>query len=112
MRYRLPLLIAISPVVIVSQLAPQDARGDDHVIEYQAHDEDRARLALEKGETLPLDRVIARLNGAISGEISGLELEKENGIWIYEFKVISPAGQMVTVRLNAKTGELIGKAEE
>ena len=75
-----------------------------------AHDEERARRALENGEILPLDRVIAPLNDRVSGEISGVELEKEKGTWIYEFKIISPAGEMQTVRINAMTGNLIGKA--
>ncbi len=74
------------------------------------HDEDEARHALENGEVLPLERVLAGLGSAVPGEVSGLELEKENGIWIYEFKIISPDGQMLKVRVDAKTGQPIGKA--
>ena len=64
---------------------------------------------MQKGEILPLGRVIANLHDAIPGEISGVELENENGMWIYEFKVISPKGRMLEVRVNAKTGQVIRK---
>ncbi len=70
-------------------------------------DEDKALGALERGEVLPLDRVLANLRDRVPGEISGIELEKENGVWVYEFKVISPRGQMMEVHIDAKTGQLI-----
>ena len=112
MRYRMTLLAAI-PILFLMQagLAPpwagwQAALASGH----EVHDEDEARHALENGEVLPLERVLAGLGSAVPGEVSGLELEKENGIWIYEFKIISPDGQMLKVRVDAKTGQPIGKA--
>ena len=110
MRFTLPLIIAITLTLFPGPGALLLAQGAGHAIQYEAHDEERARRALENGEILPLDRVIAPLNDRGSGEISGVELEKEKGIWIYEFKIISPAGEMQTVRINAMTGNLIGKA--
>jgi uncharacterized membrane protein YkoI len=70
--------------------------------EIEAHDEDRARDAVEKGEILPLKRVVARLKRAVQGEISGVELEREGPRWMYEFKVIAQSGRMVEVRIDAK----------
>ena len=112
MRYRFAVMTVIALALYAGQFSSQEARGSDHAGEYEVHEEDWARQALERGEILPLDRVIGRLRDSVPGEVSGLELEKENGIWIYEFKVISPAGQMITVRMNAKTGALAGKARE
>ena len=65
--------------------------------------------ARERGEILPLNQVIATVNAGVSGEIARVELEKEGGVWIYEFKIISPNGRMVEVTVDAKTGKLIGK---
>jgi uncharacterized membrane protein YkoI len=76
------------------------------------HDEDQARHALASGEVLPLDRVEAWLREAAPGEVVDLELEREDGIWVYEFKIISPDGRMLKARVNAKTGQLIGKKGE
>jgi uncharacterized membrane protein YkoI len=72
---------------------------------HEEHDEDQARKAVEAGEVLPLDRILTVLGNTVPGEISAVELERENGIWIYEFKVISPEGRMVTVRVDAKTAK-------
>ncbi len=68
------------------------------------HDEDLARQALEAGEVIALDQILAALGNTMPGEISGIELEREQGIWIYEFKIISPDGQMLQIRVDAKTG--------
>jgi uncharacterized membrane protein YkoI len=75
----------------------------------EEHDEDRARAAVQRGEILPLEQVLAGLKGAVAGEISRVELEKEHGIWVYEFKIISPGGRMLEVFVDAKTGKLIEK---
>jgi uncharacterized membrane protein YkoI len=78
---------------------------DDH----EMTDEDKALGALERGEVLPLAQVMAKLEGRIHGEISGIELEKKDGIWVYEFKLISPQGRMIEVHIDAKTAKLVKK---
>ena len=75
-------------------------------------DGDKARAALERGEVIPLEQVLASLEGRVDGEISSIELEKEHGAWVYEFKVISPRGRMMEVHVDAKTGGLIEKKGE
>lgn len=112
MRYGLSLLIAILPITFAGQLPVREVWGQHHAAKEEVHDEELARQALENGEILPLDRVMARLKEMFPGDISGLELEKENGIWIYEFKLISPAGRMVKVRIDAKTGMPTRKVEK
>ena len=99
------------PVPDAGRAAPPRAAGrQPWPPAHEVHDEDEARHALESGEVLPLERVLAGLGGTVPGEVSGLELEKENGIWIYEFKIISPDGRMLKVRVDAKTGQPISKA--
>ena len=85
------------------------ALGHAHDDEHEMTDEDRALGAVERGEVLPLERVMSQLEGHIHGEISGIELEKEDGIWVYEFKVISPQGLMMEVHIDAKTGKFVEK---
>jgi uncharacterized membrane protein YkoI len=107
MRYKLTLLAAIPFLYCVGLVAPHNMSWMGPAAAREEHDEDGARIALENGEVLPLERIIAGLANTIPGEISGLELEKENGIWIYEFKVISPDGRMLKAHVDAKTGKLI-----
>ncbi len=108
MRYRTMLLTAILSLLAGGLVLPQDVRPGASA--HEVHDEDQARQALENGEIVPLDRVMAWLGDAVPGEVSAVELERENEIWIYEFKVIAPDGRMLYVRVNAKTGQLIGKS--
>ena len=118
MRYRLALLTAILLSICIVFSSPE-ARAHDIPAEDHHHGgqdevqgEEGARRALENGEILSLDRVITLLRGAVPGEISSVELEKVKGVWIYEFRVISPDGWMIEVYIDAKTGQLIRKAGE
>ena len=111
MRYKLTLLATIPILLCGGPVTPHGVTWVAPAAAHEEHDEEAARHALENGEVVPLERVIAGLSSQVAGEISGLELEKENGIWIYEFKVISPDGRMLKVRVDAKTGKLIRLAE-
>ena len=110
MRYRTTLLTAILMLLCTGLIGLPSACPV--ALAHEEHDEEQARHALELGEVVPLDHVIATLREAVPGEVSSVELEKENETWVYEFKVISPEGRMLKVRVNAKTGQLVGKAKE
>lgn len=66
-------------------------------------DQDRARAALERGEIRPLDEVLAALKAARPGEVLKVELKRDDGIWQYEFKVLTPDGRRREVEIDAKT---------
>jgi uncharacterized membrane protein YkoI len=110
MRYRTTLPTAILMLLCTGLIWLPNARPV--ALAHEDHDEDQARHALELGEVVPLDHVIATLREAVPGEVSSVELEKENGIWVYEFKIISPEGRMLHVRMDAKTGQLIRRAKD
>lgn len=71
------------------------------------HDHDRARAALERGEALPLAEVLARVRPELGGEVVGVDLDRDDGRWIYEFKVIGPAGRLVEVHVDAATARVL-----
>jgi hypothetical protein len=56
------------------------------------HDHDRAREALERGEALPLADILARVRLDRGGEVVGVSFEREDGRWIYAFKVVGATG--------------------
>jgi uncharacterized membrane protein YkoI len=104
--------LSISSAAILIALCavyPSGLGAFSREMEHKEHDEDRARAAVQRGEILPLEQVLAALKSGVTGEISRVELEKEHGIWVYEIKVISPRGQMMEVHIDAKTGKLIEK---
>jgi uncharacterized membrane protein YkoI len=70
-------------------------------------DHDRARAALQSGEVLPLATVLERLQRRDPGEVLGVELEREDGRWVYEIRLLRPGGQLVRLELDARTADLL-----
>lgn len=70
-------------------------------------DHDLARQALERGEVLPLEAVLAEVRKSVSGEVAGIELEREHGVWLYEIKMIGPGGALTEVKVDARTGRIL-----
>ena len=76
--------------------------GDD-----DKHDHDRARRALERGEVLPLERILASVRAKVPGEIVGVELEREEGRWTYEVRLIDPSGRRLKVYVDAANAGIL-----
>ena len=74
-------------------------------------DHDRARQALEAGEILPLKTVLERLARDTPGQVMEVELERSSGRWIYEIKLLQTGGALVKLKVDARTGAVIGKKE-
>ena len=71
-------------------------------------DHDRARQALEAGEILPLRTIIDKLERDYPGQILEVELDHEDGQWIYEIKLLRDNGGLVKLKLDASDGTLLG----
>ncbi|MDR6768971.1 putative membrane protein YkoI [Acidovorax delafieldii] len=78
---------------------PASASGKD--------DHDRARQAVQAGQVLPLPTVLERLQREVPGQVLEVELEQERERWIYEIKLLTPAGQLTKVKLDARTAEVL-----
>ena len=70
-------------------------------------DHDRARQAVQAGQVLPLPTVLERLQREMPGQVLEVELEQERERWIYEIKLLTPAGQLTKVKLDARTAEVL-----
>lgn len=70
-------------------------------------DHNRARQAVQAGQVLPLRGVLERMEREHPGQIMEVELEQEEGRWIYEVKLLQPQGQLVKLKLDARTAELL-----
>ncbi len=100
--------LAVATMLFVVALS-HVALGDDG--RYRK-DHDVARQALERGEVLPLDTVLAEVRKSVPGEVAGVELEHEHGAWIYEIKVIGQGGLLTEVKVNATSGHILRRKEE
>lgn len=69
-------------------------------------DHDRARAAVQAGQALPLTVLLARLQRSHPGQVMEVELDREDGRWIYEVKLLQ-AGQLLRLEVDAATGEVL-----
>jgi uncharacterized membrane protein YkoI len=88
---------------------PAHASADEEVTteELSGHDHDRAERARARGEIRPLEEIMPFVRDRFTGEVAHIELERDQGLWIYEFKVIDRAGRLIEVKVNAKTGAVV-----
>jgi hypothetical protein len=89
------LLLAWAPVL------PLPAAAGDKV------DHERARAAVQAGEVLPLATLLERLQRTHPGQVLELELEREDGRWIYDLKLLQTDGQLLKLEVDAATGQVL-----
>ncbi|MCL4745972.1 MAG: PepSY domain-containing protein [Burkholderiaceae bacterium] len=91
---------ALLLAAVGGQLAARDAR-----------DRDRARRALEAGEILPLRTILERVSVEYPGRVIEVELEREDGRWVYEIKLLRAGGSLVRLEVDARDGTTLARKE-
>ena len=86
---------------LAAALLPSAALAD------REHDYDRARRAVERGEALALADILTRVRSDLGGEVVGVEFERKRERWVYEFKVIDPAGRLWEIYVDAATAAIL-----
>jgi uncharacterized membrane protein YkoI len=90
-------------VALVALLVAPGYADDDH---------ERARALRERGEVLPLARVIGQLQQQRPGRVLEVELEQKHGRWVYEIELLSEDGAVWEYKLDAASGELLKQGRE
>lgn len=72
----------------------------------QPRDHDRVRDAVMRGEIKPLADILEAVRGKLPGEIVGVEIERKNDRWIYEFRVVDAKGRLFDAYVDAASGEI------
>ncbi|MFA7669692.1 MAG: PepSY domain-containing protein [Burkholderiaceae bacterium] len=70
-------------------------------------DHDRARKALMSGEVLSLRQVLDIVGRDYPGEPVEIEFEDDDGSYVYEIKLLQPAGSVLKMKVDATTGTVI-----
>ncbi len=78
---------------------PPDTEADD--------DHETARKALEQHEVLPLGQVLAMIEKEQPGDVIEIELERKNGVWVYELELIDTDGRVREFDIDARSGEIL-----
>ncbi len=74
---------------------------------YADGDGERARAALQAGQIRPLQQVLDTVARQWNGEVISVELDWEDGGWVYEVKLLSPQGAVIKLEYDAKAVTLI-----
>ena len=88
-------------LLMVTALTSVPARADK-----RAHEHDAVRIAVENGELRPLADILANVRGKLPGDIAGVEIERKDGRWLYEFRVVDPKGRLFEAYVDGKSGEI------
>ncbi|TWI03060.1 peptidase YpeB-like protein [Luteimonas cucumeris] len=97
--YRLATVVLLLGTVSSMPLVPPARAGDDH-------DHVEARALLERGEILPLGRILPIAQKRVPGDVIEVELDHGKHGWEYEVKVLTATGRVREVKLNAATGTI------
>jgi hypothetical protein len=68
-------------------------------------DQDDAREALRRGQVMPLTAILEIVFKRERGTVLEVELDTEDGVLVYEIRLLSESGRKVEFWINARTGE-------
>ena len=91
-------LAAAALVAVAPRLA--DASEKDEVRR------DEILRAVETGEIRALADILKAVRGKLPGEVAGVEVERKDGRWLYEFRVVDGQGRLFDVYVDARSGEI------
>lgn len=66
-----------------------------------------AKRLLSEGRVRPLEEILAGVKAKVPGELLEVELELEDGVYVYDIKLLGPNGRVVEVEADAKTGKIL-----
>ena len=92
------LLVVAALVAVTPRLA--DASDKDEVRR------DEMLRAVETGEIRSLADILNAVRSKLPGEVAGVEVERKNGRWLYEFRVVDSKGRLFDVYVDARSGEI------
>lgn len=73
----------------------------------ESGDHERARAAMQAGQIRPLAELLAEIERRYIGQVIETELDREDGRWTYEFKLLPPTGHVYKLEVDAATGAVL-----
>ena len=92
------LFFLLLAAVLVLATRGAHAGDDDHLL---------AKRALEEGRVLPLADILGKVKAEIPGKVIEVELEVEDGILVYDLKVLAKNGRLKEIEVDAATGKIL-----
>jgi uncharacterized membrane protein YkoI len=71
-----------------------------------------ARRLQDAGEILSLQVILGNIKSEYPGKVLEVELEKEDGVIVYEVEILGADGIVRELYINAKTGKVLSVKED
>ena len=88
-------LVAVALVLVCAAWVMAD---DDHT---------RARKAHEAGQIVSLQAILDRVQAEFTGSPVAIELDDDDGPWVYKVKLLTQTGAIVKLDYDARDGRLL-----
>ncbi|NVK43821.1 MAG: PepSY domain-containing protein [Oceanospirillaceae bacterium] len=98
------LIIFVGWIGLVIATAAVSDDADDH--HDRKVDHLVARSALQRGEIMPLEKILTAVRPQLQDEIVGIKFEMHQGRWFYEFRTVDEAGHLHYIHADAKTAKI------
>jgi uncharacterized membrane protein YkoI len=102
MRLGRAILAVVFAVAALAAAAPRSAAARDR----DDLRRDEVRRAVESGQIHSLAEILSTMRGRLPGDVAGVEIEREDGRWRYEFLVVDSKGRLFEVFVDAHSGEI------
>ncbi len=97
---------ALALLIAAALAGPAALAGDDRGSRAKS-DHEQARAAVQAGQVMPLSKVLEQLQRTHPGQVLELELERDDGRWVYEVRLLQPDGQLLKIALDAGTAQVL-----
>ncbi len=101
------LLFALAVLPASTPLAHADDDDDDDDADHY-----RAGRAVTQGQARPLAQILAAIQAQLGGEVVGVKFKRKNGRYVYKLKVVTPAGGLREVSVDAATGDIVQNEDD
>jgi uncharacterized membrane protein YkoI len=99
-------------VVLALATATRAIASDREHDEPERDERESVRAAVERGELKSLAEVLQSVRPKLPGEVLGIEIEREQGLWIYEFRIVDDKGRLFDVYVDAATAKILKTKEK
>jgi uncharacterized membrane protein YkoI len=100
-RYKWPLILMAG--LLALGLGRLHADDDDHLL---------ARRALQEGRVLPLSEILGKVKTDLPGKVIEVELEVDDGIFVYDLKILAKDGRVMEVEVDAASGKILKREDD
>lgn len=97
-------MCSLRAILLILAMAIVPAHADDDDDRKQA---DRARQGALTGQIMPLSRLADAVLARYPGRLIEVELDSDDGIQVYEIKILQPDGRVLEMEVDAHTAAIL-----